>query len=91
MSRSNRPHVGDLATVPGSPGGEPLRDTPGSLRAMALWLCSDLEMLVMTSGGRERTAEEFGELFAAAGLRLTRVVPTAGAAFVLEAARTAGG
>jgi hypothetical protein len=46
---------------------------------------SDLEMLVMTSGGRERTAEEFGKLFAAAGLRLTRVVPTAGAAFVLEA------
>lgn len=45
---------------------------------------SDLEMLVMTSGGRERTAEEFRELFAAAGLRLTRVVP-AGAVFVLEA------
>ena len=55
-------------------GGEP-----------ALSKLSDLEMLVMTSGGRERTAEEFGELFAAAGLRLTRVVPTAGAAFVLEA------
>ncbi len=51
----------------------------------ALSKLSDLEMLVMTSGGRERTAEEFGELFAAAGLRLTRVVPTAGAAFVLEA------
>lgn len=51
----------------------------------ALSKLSDLEMLVMTSGGRERTAEELGELFAAAGLRLTRVVPTAGAAFVLEA------
>lgn len=50
----------------------------------ALSKLSDLEMLVMTSGGRERTAEEFGELFAAAGLRLTRVMP-AGAAFVLEA------
>lgn len=46
-------------------------------------------MLVMTSGGRERTAEEFGELFAAAGLRLTRVVSTAGAAFVLEASTQA--
>lgn len=51
----------------------------------ALSKLSDLEMLVMTSGGRERTAAEFGELFAAAGLRLIRVVPTAGPAFVLEA------
>jgi len=51
----------------------------------ALSKLSDLEMLVMTSGGRERTVEEFRELFAAAGLRLTRVVPMAGAAFVLEA------
>jgi hypothetical protein len=55
-----------------------LRDTPGSLRAMALWICDPRH-------GRERTAEEFRELFAAAGLRLTRVVPTAGGAFVLEA------
>jgi SAM-dependent methyltransferase len=36
----------------------------------------DLEMLVMTDGGRERTADEFRALFARAGLRLTRIVPT---------------
>jgi len=35
----------------------------------------DLNMLVMT-GGRERTATEFGKLFAAAGFEMTRVIPT---------------
>jgi len=35
----------------------------------------DLNMLVMT-GGKERTAKEFEELFAAAGFRLLRVIPT---------------
>jgi hypothetical protein len=34
----------------------------------------DLEMLAF-AGGRERTEEEFRKLFAASGLRLTRVVP----------------
>ena len=34
----------------------------------------DLSMLVI--GGRERTAEEYVELFRKAGLRLTRIVPT---------------
>jgi hypothetical protein len=38
----------------------------------AKWL--DLQMLVMLTG-RERTEEEFGELFARAGFRLTRVIP----------------
>jgi hypothetical protein len=33
-------------------------------------------MLVVT-GGRERTAEEFKELFARAGLKLRRILPTA--------------
>jgi hypothetical protein len=36
----------------------------------------DLVMLVQTDGGRERTAEEFQQLFARAGLRLARVVQT---------------
>lgn len=36
----------------------------------------DLVMLVQTDGGRERTAEEFHQLFARAGLRLARVVQT---------------
>lgn len=35
----------------------------------------DLEMLVMTSGGRERTAEEFARLYEQAGFALTRVIP----------------
>ena len=34
----------------------------------------DMQMLII--GGRERTKEEFGALFAAAGLKLTRIVPT---------------
>ena len=37
----------------------------------------DIQMLVMTPGGRERTAEEFRVLFASAGLRLSRIVETA--------------
>ena len=36
---------------------------------------SDLNMLVML-GGRERSADEFQTLYAEAGFRLTRVVPT---------------
>jgi hypothetical protein len=35
----------------------------------------DLNMLVMT-GGKERTAKEFEELYAAAGFKLLRVIPT---------------
>lgn len=35
----------------------------------------DLEMLVITPGGRERTRTEFEHLFARAGLRLTRTAP----------------
>jgi hypothetical protein len=38
--------------------------------------CMDLNMLVMT-GGRERTAAEYQFLLAAAGFRLTRIIPTA--------------
>lgn len=38
-------------------------------------LLLDIEMLV-GPGGRERTQGEFSELFAAAGLRLNRIIPT---------------
>jgi hypothetical protein len=38
-------------------------------------LLSDLNMLVR-NGGRERTDTEYGSLFGAAGLRLTRAIPT---------------
>jgi O-methyltransferase domain/Dimerisation domain len=43
----------------------------------------DLEMMVFP-GGRERTEEEFRKLFASAGLRLTRIVPTASPVCVVE-------
>lgn len=45
---------------------------------------TDLEMLA-NIGGRERTATEYGELLARAGFRMTRVVPTASPASIVEA------
>jgi hypothetical protein len=44
----------------------------------------DLVMLVMT-GGKERTIEEYRELLASAGFRLNKVVPTAAAYEIIEA------
>jgi len=44
----------------------------------------DLEMLVMTPGGRERTADEFAALYAMAGLRLTRIIRTQSYTCVIE-------
>ena len=44
----------------------------------------DIEMLV-SPGGKERTAAEYEDLFARAGLRLTRIVPTKSAYSVIEA------
>lgn len=46
----------------------------------------DLQMMVM-NGGRERTAEEFEALFNAAGLRLTRIIPTTTDANIIEGER----
>jgi hypothetical protein len=43
----------------------------------------DLVMLAVT-GGRERTAEEYRELYAHAAFELTRVVPTASAVSIVE-------
>lgn len=45
----------------------------------------DIEMLAMTVGGRERTAAEFGDLFASAGFRLSRIVETGAPVCILEA------
>lgn len=45
----------------------------------------DLQMLVLTSGGRERTEAEFRRLLAGAGFALQRVVPTASPFSILEA------
>jgi len=47
----------------------------------------DILMLLNQPGGRIRTAEEFRELFNRAGLRLSRVVPTASPNSILEGVR----
>ena len=56
-------------------------DEPGPTSAKVL----DIMMLVITMGGKERTKDEFAELFASSGLRLNRVVPTEGPICVIEA------
>ena len=53
-------------------------DARGRLAKLA-----DLEMLVMTQG-RERTLAEYASLFAQAGLRLKRAIPTAAALSIVE-------
>lgn len=47
----------------------------------------DLDMMVFTHGGRERTEAEFGALLAGAGLELVRVHPTKSPLFLIEAKR----
>ena len=47
----------------------------------------DIEMLAFP-GGKERTEQEYAELFARAGFKLTRVVPTKSPFSVVEALRT---
>ncbi|PQP42999.1 methyltransferase [Mycolicibacterium austroafricanum] len=44
----------------------------------------DLEMLV-TAGGRERTASQYAKLLADSGFRMTRVIPTASPLSIVEA------
>jgi hypothetical protein len=56
----------------------PERNQPG----MATF--GDLVMMLIP-GGRERTAEEFGALFEAAGFRLERIIPTESPMCVIEA------
>jgi hypothetical protein len=53
--------------------------------AYAEGFLTDLEMLVMTSGGRERTETEFRGLLANAGFELQRIVPTASPLSLFEA------
>jgi len=59
----------------------PSANAPGIARIM------DLVMLALTDGGRERSEQEFRELFARAGLRLARVVPTRVDQVILEVTR----
>jgi hypothetical protein len=57
-------------------------ETPGTHLAKLL----DIEMLVMTQGGRERTRAEFEWLYSAAGFRLERVVTTSTQMVVIQGA-----
>jgi len=69
-----------------APGGRVLvvdavvDETPGSLYANLL----DIEMLVLTPHGKERTEPELRRLFAAAGLRLNRIMSTASPLKIVE-------
>jgi hypothetical protein len=45
----------------------------------------DIEMLVMTPGGKERTSAEFAVLFESAGLELVRIQTTPGPICLIEA------
>jgi hypothetical protein len=47
----------------------------------------DVEMLVITSGGKERTLPEWQALLASGGWRFTRVVPTASPLVIIESVR----
>jgi hypothetical protein len=47
---------------------------------------NDVNMLVCT-GGRQRSESEFRSLFGAAGFTLTRIIPTAAMAYVIEGVR----
>jgi len=57
---------------------------PGNEPSVAKLL--DLEMLVIT-GGRERTEEEFKELLAWSGFRLSRIIPTREGIWLMEGVR----
>ena len=59
------------------------RVIPGPNRGLDATM-SDLNMLV-SPGGEERTEAEYATLLAAAGFRLTRVVPTASDVSIVEA------
>ena len=55
---------------------------PGDAPAFAKVL--DLEMLLVTAQGRERTHDEYRAVFASAGFELSRVVPTAAEIAMIE-------
>jgi hypothetical protein len=57
---------------------------PSDTAAQGVYL--DITMMVM-NGGHERTAAEYDRLFNAAGLRLTRIIPTASVSSVIEGVR----
>ena len=60
-----------------------LPDQPEQGRSLPAFI-ADLEMLVRTPGGRERTEEQFRALLADAGFDLKRVIPTASPLSIVE-------
>ncbi len=55
---------------------------PGNSRDMNKFI--DLQMLLITKGGRERTKQEFRKLFQDAGLELLRIISTASMFSIIE-------
>jgi hypothetical protein len=55
---------------------------PGNVPSVGKLL--DINMLVMCPGGKERTEAEYQQLFAAAGFKLTRVIPTNSVVSIVE-------
>jgi hypothetical protein len=70
LSKGGKVLVVDLVMPPGN--------DPSSVKSF------DLQMLLVTDEGRVRTEAEFRDLFAAVGLRLARVIPTASPNSILE-------
>ena len=52
-----------------------------------LVLESDVQMLVLSYGGRERTDAQYGALLSAAGFEVTRLIPVLPPFYVIEAVR----
>jgi hypothetical protein len=44
----------------------------------------DLQMLIGTSGGRERTAKEFRDIFGEAGFKMSKLINTATPFYFIE-------
>jgi O-methyltransferase domain len=73
-----------------NPGGKLLiveRELPevGERAQSAEPFLLDLEMLVMTPGGRERTRSEFARLLSDTQFKLARIVPTTSSVSIFEA------
>jgi hypothetical protein len=58
---------------------------PDSAIGAPLDYLNDVHMMAMFCSARERTRDEFAELFREAGLTLVRVVPTTSSASIIEA------
>jgi hypothetical protein len=55
--------------------------------AKSLQTLVDIEMLIVTDTGRERTEQEFGALLARAGLKIQQIIPTPSPLSIVEAVR----